>query len=70
MTQAGLYSIETAKENGSWSYLDDVEALVIPKDLKEEADNWRHHLIEETAAYDEKLLDKYAANEEIKVSLV
>ncbi|MFC1593598.1 elongation factor G, partial [Candidatus Neomarinimicrobiota bacterium] len=38
----------------------------IPKDLKEEADKWRHHLIEETAAYDEKLLDKYAANEDIK----
>lgn len=35
MTKAGLKSIETAKENGSWSYLDDVEALVIPADLKE-----------------------------------
>ncbi len=37
----------------------------IPKDLKEEADKWRHHLIEETAAYDENLLNKYAADEEI-----
>jgi elongation factor G len=38
----------------------------IPKDLKEEANKWRHHLIEETAAYDEHLLEKYLANEEIK----
>ncbi len=38
----------------------------IPKDLKEEAHKWRHHLIEETAAYDENLLEKYIANEEIK----
>ncbi len=37
----------------------------IPKDLMDEAKKWRHHLIEETAAYDEKLLDKYAADEEI-----
>ena len=33
MTQAGLNSIETAKQNGSWSILDDVEELVIPTDL-------------------------------------
>lgn len=33
MTQAGHDSIETAKQNGSWSVLDDVEALKIPKDL-------------------------------------
>ena len=38
----------------------------IPKDMKEEADKWRHHLIEETAAYDEKLLEKYVADEEVK----
>ncbi|MEE8340595.1 MAG: elongation factor G [Candidatus Neomarinimicrobiota bacterium] len=37
----------------------------IPKDLKDEADKWRHHLIEETAAYDEHLLEKYLADEEI-----
>lgn len=34
MTQAGLDSIETAKQNGSWGILDDVEALKIPKDLE------------------------------------
>lgn len=34
MTQAGLNAIEIAKENGSWTILDDVEELVIPKDLE------------------------------------
>lgn len=34
MTQAGLDSIEIAKENGSWTILDEVEALIIPKDLE------------------------------------
>lgn len=33
MTKAGLDSIETAKQNGSWIILDAVEELVIPKDL-------------------------------------
>jgi uncharacterized protein YdeI (YjbR/CyaY-like superfamily) len=33
MTKAGLDSIETAKQNGSWTILDDVEELKIPKDL-------------------------------------
>jgi len=33
MTQAGLASIATAKENGSWTFLDEIEALVIPEDL-------------------------------------
>ena len=36
MRQAGLDSIEIAKRNGSWTILDDVEALVVPADLKEE----------------------------------
>ncbi|PIE86970.1 MAG: hypothetical protein CSA03_01805 [Bacteroidetes bacterium] len=35
MTQAGVDSIETAKQNGSWTLLDDVEALIVPKDLEE-----------------------------------
>lgn len=39
----------------------------IPQDMKEEEDKWRHHLIEETAAYDEELLEKYLAEEEISV---
>lgn len=33
MEAAGLASIERAKENGSWSIMDDVEELIIPKDL-------------------------------------
>ena len=33
MTQAGFDSIEMAKQNGSWTILDDVEELIIPDDL-------------------------------------
>lgn len=36
MTEEGYKSIEIAKENGSWTLLDEVEALVIPEDLKKE----------------------------------
>lgn len=36
MTEAGLRSIETAKQNGSWLILDEVEALIIPADLETE----------------------------------
>ena len=35
MTEAGLTSIETARQNGSWTSLDEVEAGVIPADLAE-----------------------------------
>jgi uncharacterized protein YdeI (YjbR/CyaY-like superfamily) len=35
MTQAGLDSIEKAKQNGSWTVLDEVEELIIPQDLDE-----------------------------------
>ncbi|WP_316817114.1 YdeI/OmpD-associated family protein [Pedobacter nyackensis] len=35
MTAAGFKTIEVAKKNGSWSILDDVEELVIPKDLED-----------------------------------
>ncbi len=37
----------------------------IPEDMHEEADKWRKNLIEETATYDEHLLEKYVAEEEI-----
>jgi len=37
----------------------------IPSDMKEDAEKWRHHLIEETASYDENLLEKYLAEEKI-----
>lgn len=33
MTEAGLACIEAAKQNGSWTILDQVETLEIPKDL-------------------------------------
>ena len=39
----------------------------IPNDLLEEANKWRHHLIEETATYDEHLMEKYLSNEKISV---
>lgn len=34
MTAAGLKCIEIAKENGSWTLLDEVEELIIPTDLE------------------------------------
>ncbi len=34
MKKAGLESIAIANENGSWSFLDEVDALVIPEDLE------------------------------------
>jgi len=37
----------------------------IPNDMIEEAEKWRHHLIEETASYDELLLEKYLEEKEI-----
>ena len=36
MEEEGYKSIEIAKDNGSWTILDEVEALVVPEDLKEE----------------------------------
>ena len=41
MTKSGFDSIETAKQNGSWTILDEVEALVIPEDLREEFANYK-----------------------------
>jgi uncharacterized protein YdeI (YjbR/CyaY-like superfamily) len=39
MQAAGNKSIEIAKKNNSWTILDNVEALVIPEDLKKEFEN-------------------------------
>ena len=39
MNEKGYKSIEIAKENGSWTILDKVEALLIPEDLKGEFEN-------------------------------
>ena len=37
----------------------------IPDDMLEDAKKWRHHLIEETATYDEMLMEKYLNDEDI-----
>src|SRR5690606_15969943 len=34
MTKAGLDCIAIAKQNGSWSILDEVEELIVPEDLE------------------------------------
>ena len=34
MTKAGFEIIELAKQNGSWTILDEVEELIVPKDLE------------------------------------
>lgn len=44
MKEEGYKSIEVAKRNGSWTILDEVEALVIPEDLKEEFENHKGSL--------------------------
>ncbi len=36
MMPAGIVSVETAQKNGSWTILDDVEALIVPADMEEE----------------------------------
>ena len=36
MTPSGVAKIEAAKKDGSWSYLDDIEALIVPDDLAAE----------------------------------
>lgn len=33
MQERGLQSVEIAKQNGSWAILDEVEELIVPKDL-------------------------------------
>lgn len=36
MAEAGLQSVAVAKQNGSWTILDEIEALVVPQDLEAE----------------------------------
>jgi uncharacterized protein YdeI (YjbR/CyaY-like superfamily) len=40
MTPAGYASIEIAKQNGSWTVLDEVEELIIPGDLQQAFDKY------------------------------
>lgn len=35
MTESGFKSVEIAKQNGSWTILDEAEELIIPKDLED-----------------------------------
>ncbi|TAE15160.1 MAG: hypothetical protein EAZ47_08155 [Bacteroidetes bacterium] len=42
MTKAGFDSIEIAKKNGSWTILDDAEALIVPEDLEDEFQKMPH----------------------------
>jgi uncharacterized protein YdeI (YjbR/CyaY-like superfamily) len=42
MEKAGFDSIEIAKQNGSWTKLDEIEALIIPFDLKEQLINHKN----------------------------
>lgn len=42
MQEAGFKSIEIAKENGSWTILDEVEAIIIPQDLSDELEKRKH----------------------------
>ncbi|MBL4670486.1 MAG: YdeI/OmpD-associated family protein [Flavobacteriales bacterium] len=41
MKEEGYKSIKIAKKNGSWTFLDEVEALIIPEDLKGEFANYK-----------------------------
>lgn len=40
MTDAGRAKVESAKADGSWTRLDDVENLVVPEDLAEAFDRY------------------------------
>lgn len=42
LKESGFASIETAKQNGSWTILDEVEELIIPKDLETAFKNKRN----------------------------
>ena len=41
MEEEGYKSITVAKENGSWTILDAVEALIVPEDLEEALTNYK-----------------------------
>ena len=49
----------TSDDGSSFEYGD------IPDDMKEDADKWRLHLLEEVASYDEHLMEKYLEGEDI-----
>jgi len=58
----------TSEDGSSFEYSE------IPNDMKEDADKWRLHLLEEVASYDEHLLEKYLNGEtllpeEVKIAV-
>lgn len=40
MSEAGFETIEAAKQNGSWTILDEVEELIVPEDLQNAFNTW------------------------------
>ncbi len=42
MQTPGFNMIEIAKQNGTWDFLDDVEALIIPPDLQKELETYEN----------------------------
>ena len=44
MTKAGFKAVERAKQNGSWTILDQVEALILPEDLKQALAGYKNAL--------------------------
>jgi len=42
MKEAGLLAIETSKQNGIWDFMNDVDRLVVPKDLEEGLKKYGH----------------------------
>ncbi len=42
MTDYALELVEAAKKDGSWDFLTDVEAMIVPKDLEKEFDSYKH----------------------------
>lgn len=41
MTEAGLKAIDIGKANGSWTFLDQVDALIVPEDLEQAFANYK-----------------------------
>jgi elongation factor G len=58
-----MKAIIYAEDDGS-----NFETVDIPDDLKEKADKWREHLLEEAASNDEELMEKYLEGNEISAA--
>ena len=58
MREAGHRSIEIAKENGSWTILDQIETLEVPEDLQEELAKYKNAIdfFEGLSKSDKKIL--------------